>query len=144
MVAIIVATVASYGPATALGASDTIAPMAINSASSPAIPFKVDRESTTELSGRVLGALFACAVVGLGGIYWLRRRQLPGISRAKSRRLEVLEVQRLNVKAAVVLLRWDQDELLLACNEGRTELVARKNKPASDDGQALENRGVTV
>lgn len=139
---VLFATVVALGipvPLNAAGVSDAVAvaPIAASSPPSSVIPFKVDKETSGGLSGRVLFALLACAVVGAGGIYLLRRRQFPRQSAAAGRRLELLEVKSLGVKASVVLLRWDHEELLIAHNDARTELLARRTKSSPNDDQAV-------
>ena len=123
----------------AAGVSDAVAvaPSAASSSASSVIPFKVDKETTGDLSGRVLFAILACAAAGAGAIYLLRRRQFPGQSSATGRRLELLEVKSLGVKASVVLLRWDHEELLIAHSDARTELLARKTKSSSTEDQTV-------
>jgi Flagellar biosynthesis protein, FliO len=104
-----------------------------------AIPFKPDNESIGDSAGKVLTGLLVCAVVGAGAIYLLRRRYLPALGATKGRRLQVLKVQRLGLKASVMLVRWDREELLLAHSEGRTELLARKEASPDTPGAAASS-----
>ncbi|HWH82095.1 MAG TPA: flagellar biosynthetic protein FliO [Burkholderiaceae bacterium] len=90
------------------------------------IPFKHDSQATADLSGRAIAALLACLAVGAGAVYLLKRRLAPGVATAKRRRLRLIELQRVGVKSAIVLVGWDDEELLLAQSEGRMELLARK------------------
>lgn len=102
---------------------------AASRASSPAIPFKRETESTADLSGRLALALLACVAAGAGGIHLLRKRWAPSLGGFRGRRLQLLEVQRIGVKSSVVLLRWDQEELLLSQSDGQMQLLARRNVP---------------
>jgi flagellar biogenesis protein FliO len=102
-------------------------PGAANAESGAPIPFKRDTESTGERSGRVAAALLVVLAAGAAAIMVVRRRWAPGLAAPKSRRLQLLEVQRVGVKSAVVLVRWDQEELLLAQGEGSMQLLARRD-----------------
>ena len=134
---VLVALAIQGGSASAEDVNRSPTSVAAGSPSSAPIPFKADSESTSDLAVRVLIALFACAMVGVGGIYLLRSRRWPGLSISPSRRLQVLETQRIGVKSSVVLLRWDQEELLLVQSEGRTELLARKAMINGRDEQSV-------
>lgn len=129
----------------AAGALDVVAVVPIAASSSPSlvIPFKVDKETSGGMSGRVIFALLACAVVGASGIYLLRRRQFPSQSAAAGRRLELLEVKSIGVKASVVLLRWDHEELLISHSDARTELLARKTKSPPNDDQTVNPKALS-
>lgn len=103
---------------------------AASAASAAPIPFKQERQTTTELSGQVLGSLLVCLLVGGGVIYLLRKRGIAGLpALQKSRRVQVLEVQRTGARQALVLVRWDDEELLLGQSDSQLQLIARK--PAS-------------
>jgi len=91
------------------------------------IPFKREPESTGSMAARTAVAWLVCLAVGGGVLYVLRRRLglRPGLGLAKQRRLQVVESQRIGPKSSLVLVRWDQEELLLAQGEGGTSLLAR-------------------
>lgn len=95
------------------------------SASSSAIPYKQDRETTGDATGRVFGALLVCLLVGGGVIYALTRRQRSTVAVVRGQRLQVLETRRLGAKALITLVRWDQEELLLLQGDGPVQVVAR-------------------
>lgn len=93
------------------------------------IPFRQDQEGSADLAGRALVALLVCGVAGAAGIHFLRRRGLPaGMAPLRgSRRVRVLEVQSIGLKNAVVLLRWDDEEILISHGEGcPAQVLARR------------------
>jgi flagellar biogenesis protein FliO len=107
-----------------------------------AIPFKRDSEATADLSGRAVAALVACLAVGGVAIYLLRKKLMPGAPRPSARRIRLIEVQRVGLKSSVVLLRWDDEELLLAQAENQVQVLARK--PAREgDHQPSQSRQVS-
>ena len=116
------------------------ADQAETSAAASAIPFKQDKQSTADLSGRVVAALGACLLAGIGAIYLLRRRWAPGAS-VERRRLRLLEVQRIGVKSSVVLVAWEQEELLLAHTDGQVQLLARKPATPAEGARESTERG---
>jgi len=123
--------IAAAAAALVLGGAVQAQPAAASAASASAsIPFKQDKQTPTELSGRVFASLLVCLLVGGAVVYLLRRRGLGGLPLPlplqKARRVQLLEVQRIGMKHSLVLVRWDDEELLLGQSEGRMDLVARK------------------
>lgn len=100
-----------------------------------AIPFKRETESTADVSGRLAVALLVCVAVGAGAIYLLRKRWAPGLGGVRNRRLHLLEVQRIGVKSSIVLVRWDEEELLISQGEGQMQVLARKAAVAGTRGE---------
>lgn len=100
------------------------------------IPFKREPESTGSMAARTAVAWLVCLAVGGGVLYMLRRRLglQSGLGLAKQRRLQVVESQRIGPKSSLVLVRWDQEELLLAQGEGGTSLLARSPAGRSSSG----------
>lgn len=96
------------------------------SSSAQPIPFKQERESTGDLTGRVVGALAVCLLLGGAAIYALSRRRGVGAFTMRGQRLQVLETKRVGLKKSLVLVRWDDEELLLADGLTQLEVVARK------------------
>lgn len=132
---------ASVALATHAAAASHAPPESAASQARPAsIPFKQDKETTAELSGRVLAALLACALAGAAGIYLIRRRWMPRQAASTGRRLQLLEVQRIGVKSSLVLLRWDDEELLMLQSDGQAQLVARKGALQAGDVRREEPR----
>lgn len=111
--------------ASAQPAVPSVGPDSTASAASSAIPYKQDRETTGDVTGRLLGALLVCLLVGGGVIYALTRRQRSVSIVARGQRLQVLETRRLGAKASMTLVRWDQEELLLLRGDGPVQVVAR-------------------
>lgn len=105
-------------------------------ASKASIPFKQDAMPAADVSGRVLAALAACTVAGAAGIYFLRRRLVPGALRPRIRRLQVVETHRLGPKSTAVLLRWDDEELLLVQSENNASLVAKRGSSGHQKDQS--------
>lgn len=106
----------------------------------PGIPFKREPETSASMVGRTAVALLVCLAIGGGVIYVLQRRMglRPGLGLKKQqRRLQVVEMQRIAPKSTLVLVRWDQEELLLAQGEGGTSLLARA--PAGTDSTTPGN-----
>lgn len=112
----------------ASAAASQPAPDAASPASSPsAIPFKQDREGRDQLGLRAAGALLVCLLVGGGAIYLLAKRRDLGTARQRGgARLRILESKRLGPRSGLLLVRWDDEDLLIAQGDGRLELVARK------------------
>jgi hypothetical protein len=50
------------------------------------------------------------------------------------------EVQRIGVKSSLVLLRWDDEELLMLQSDGQAQLVARKGAAQAGDVRREEPR----
>lgn len=122
-----VAAAAALAVAAALAHAQDVASSAASAASASPIPFKQERQTTAELSGRALGSLLVCLLVGGGVIWLLRKRGIAGLpALQKSRRVQVLEVQRTGARQALVLVRWDDEELLIGQAEGQVQLIARK------------------
>lgn len=104
-------------------------PDAASPAASPAsaIPFKQDREAGDHLGLRAAGALLICLLVGGGAIYLLTKRRDIGTARQRGgARLRVLESKRLGPRSGLLLVRWDDEDLLIAQGDGRIDLLARK------------------
>ena len=96
-------------------------------ASAPgAIPFRQEPAVDGELGLRAVGALLVCLLVGGAAVYLLARRRGVDLAKPGSSRLQVLETRRLAPKAALILVRWDGEDVLLAQGEGRIDIVARK------------------
>jgi flagellar biogenesis protein FliO len=125
-----VAAAAALVTAAALAHAQDLPSAAASAASATSaapIPFKQERQTTAELSGRALGSLLVCLLIGGGVIWLLRKRGIAGLpALQKSRRVQVLEVQRTGARQALVLVRWDDEELLIGQAEGQVQLIARK------------------
>jgi flagellar biogenesis protein FliO len=93
---------------------------------SAAIPFKQDSEITTDVSGRAVLALLVCLAVGAAAVYVLKQRLAPGAVSMRGRRVRLIESQRVGIKNALLLVRWDDEELLLGQSDGQMRLLARK------------------
>lgn len=132
---VLAVALAMAGGANATEASPSRQPE-VGSAAASAIPFKRETESTADVSGRLALALLVCVAVGAGAIYLLRKRWAPGLGGVRNRRLQLLEVQRIGVKSSVVLLRWDQEELLVSQGEGQMQVLARKPVAADTRGES--------
>ena len=52
---------------------------------------------------------------------------------------QLVQVQRIGVKSSLVLLRWDDEELLVLQGDGPAQLIARKRVDAGDGSR----RGAT-
>lgn len=126
-------TCRAAAPASAASPASQAQPAASTAAG---IPFKREPESTGSMAARTAAAWLVCLAVGGGVLYMLRRRLglQPGLGLAKQRRLQVVESQRIGPKSSLVLVRWDQEELLLAQGEGGTSLLARApaGRPSSN------------
>jgi hypothetical protein len=122
--------------AATLCASAAEAPAAVASAASAAmpIPYRSADAGTADLATRSVLALVVCALAGGLAIYFLRGR-MQGLGKpGQARRVSVTQVQRITPKHSTVLLRWDDEELLVVIGEGHASLLARKpHAPASGD-----------
>ena len=134
-----VAAAAALVAAAALAHAQDTPSAAASAASAAPIPFQQERQTTAELSGRALGSLLVCLLVGGGVIWLLRKRGIAGLPvLQKSRRVQVLEVQRTGARQALVLVRWDDEELLLGQAEGQVQLIARKPAAAAAGTEATQ------
>jgi flagellar biogenesis protein FliO len=105
-----------------------------SSAGSP-VPYMADGDSVSPLTARVLGALLVCALVGAVLIQLMRGGQgrLFGLTGAAPRRLQVLEAQSLGGKARLLVVRYEQSQLLLAQSEHGITLL--QHKPDAAEAQ---------
>lgn len=113
--------------ARAEGASPPVAATAASAASAAAsIPYRAEATGSAELATRSVLALVVCALAGGFGIYFLRGRMTGPLRGGHARRVSITQVQRLTPKHTTVLLRWDDEELLVVVGEGHASLLARK------------------
>jgi len=78
------------------------------------------------VSGRAVLALLVCLAVGAAAVYVLKQRLAPGAVSMRGRRVRLIESQRVGIKSAILLVRWDDEELLLGQSDGQMRLLARK------------------
>jgi hypothetical protein len=111
---------------------------AVSAASAGApIPYRAEPSGTAELATRSVLALVVCALVGGVAIYLLRGRVAGTVQSGHARRVSIMQVQRLTPKHTTVLLRWDDEELLVVVGEGHASLLARKPRAGSSSDEAL-------
>lgn len=107
----------------------------------PTLPLRRDAPATP--SGRPwLAATAALALLALGGTVLVGRQRRwnwlqPGKSRAHAgRELVRLSSQALTAQASLHAVRWNDEELLLACTGQQVTLIARRSVfAAQEDGR---------
>ncbi|TAL13619.1 MAG: hypothetical protein EPO01_20985 [Aquabacterium sp.] len=108
-------------------------------AAAASIPYQAEGPAAGALLSRVALALLVCGAAGWGVLLLLRRGGFaPGALRDPARRLEVLEIRRTGPKAALMVVRYEDEQLLLAQGEQQTVLLHRRplsgGAPAQDGG----------
>jgi hypothetical protein len=116
-----------------------VAPAASAASAVASIPYRAEATDSTELATRALLAFAVCALAGGFAIYFLRGRVAGPLRGGQTRRVSITQVQRLTPKHTTVLLRWDDEELLVVVGEGHASLLARKPHAGLASG---ENRPV--
>lgn len=101
-----------------------------DAAAPAAIPFRTGPESG-ELLLRSLGGLTVAALVALGVALLIRRfapQWLEGFAKrpGKKRRLETVERLRISPATQVVVVRWDDEEWLIAEGSQGTQLLGKR------------------
>lgn len=95
-----------------------------------AIPYKVNDAADSDWLVRVVLALIVCAVVGAVAIQLLRKsgHALGRLGPAAADRLQVLEIKRLGPKSSLIVLRYEDQQLLIAQGEGGTTLLHQRDE----------------
>lgn len=108
-------------------ASAPASPPASAASGAATIPFKREPVAAGETAYRTFAALVVVLAVGGLAIYVLRVRGKGGASllMPATGKLQVLESRRIGPKGALLVVRWNAEELLLAHGEGGTTLLAR-------------------
>lgn len=105
-----------------------------------AIPFKsADGPSGTALAGRVLAGFVVVLIVGIGGVYLLKR-YAPGVYSYRAgggQRIQIVEIRRVTPRLTLFLVQVDGDEMLLAQSGDRLNSVWQRS---ARTGQASETR----
>jgi flagellar biogenesis protein FliO len=94
-----------------------------SSPASGAIPYMAEGPGVTSLALRVLGALLVCALAGWGLIQLLRTRYTGSGRATTARRLEVLEVRPMGGRRRLLVVRYEDQQLLLAEHEAGISLL---------------------
>lgn len=131
-------TLAALGPHAARGAE--VATQATSGAVlSPSLPLRRDVAREGEQGGWAL-PLLAVTLASAGGAWtwWLRSRRSGAGSRevAKGGRLVRLSSQALTGHASVHAVRWNGEELLLACTGQQVRVIARRAVPGAAEDAA--------
>jgi hypothetical protein len=103
--------------------------------STKSIPYRAEAVGSAELATRSVLALVVCVLTGGFAIYFLRGRAAGPLLGGQARRVSISQVQRLTPKHTTVLLRWDDDELLVVLGDGYASLLARKPQQTAASGQ---------
>jgi flagellar biogenesis protein FliO len=90
------------------------------------IPYLTEKTSTGDLGLRTSAALLVCVLVGAGAVYWLRNGRKGVLALPTGRRIDVIESRTLGPKNRLVVVRYDELQLLLSQTDTGLTLLHQK------------------
>ena len=129
----VVAAACLFGPLAGARAQESPRQPAASSPQFPQLPLRRDEPETTSLGAFawVAGLL----IVGVAGAWYWRRRMAPAPARPSA--LAIMPARSLTAHASLHVVRWEHEELLLACTPQNVTVISRRPIAPTDESPAV-------